>query len=127
MMHDTDFENRSNDFNDRRNAIDQHINQCQCQYQLQCQYHIQSQPQRIKNNSKTFTKSLKHYLKNIRDEIAIHLINLDANVIFPLRVMCKRQEKKIRCVLCGSIVVIMLLLLMLIAFIFRENINDMID
>lgn len=124
MMHDADFENRSNDFDDRRNAIDQHINQCQ--RQCQCQYHVQSQPQR-KNNRKTIMKSLKHYLKNIRDEIEIQLINLDANVIFPLRVMCKRHEKKIRYVLCGSVVAIMLLLLMLITFILRENINDMID
>ena len=128
MMHDTDNGNR----NDTA-AIDQHISQCQRQYQ----YHIHSQqPQtqaqahpikKVKNNSNVIMKSLKRKIKDVRDEIEIQLINLDGNVIFPLRVMYKRHEKKIRCVLCGSIIVIMLILFMLTIFILREDIDNMID
>ena len=128
MMHDTDIGNR----NDVA-AIDQHISQCQRQYHIHAQQpQLQTQGQahpikKVKNNSNAIMKSLKRKIKDVRDEIEIQLINLDGNVIFPLRVMYKRHEKKIRCVLCGSVVVIMLMLLILTIFILREDIDNMID
>lgn len=128
MMRDTDTGNR----NDTA-AIDQHISRCQRQYQYHMhaqQLQAQDQPhpiKKVKNNSNALMKSLKRKIKDVRDEIEIQLINLDGNVIFPLRVMYKRHEKKIRCVLCGSIVMIILMLLMLMIFILREDIDNMID